>query len=95
MAHSRPAAAPEPVTTRKSPEASRSASRASGLDATSAARRKRREALFRIEPMLLGVGLTGGAPVVGVYRLWRDTGFVVGALLAGAVAICSGWSPRS
>jgi MFS family permease len=26
------------------------------------------------------------ASAVGVYRLWRDTGFVVGALLAGAVA---------
>ena len=26
------------------------------------------------------------ASAVGVYRLWRDTGFVVGALLSGAVA---------
>ena len=26
------------------------------------------------------------APVVGVYRFWRDSGFVLGALLAGFVA---------
>jgi len=26
------------------------------------------------------------ASAVGVYRLWRDVGFVVGALLSGAVA---------
>jgi MFS family permease len=26
------------------------------------------------------------ATAVGVYRLWRDTGFAVGALLAGLVA---------
>jgi MFS family permease len=26
------------------------------------------------------------ARAVGVYRLWRDTGFAVGALLAGAIA---------
>ena len=26
------------------------------------------------------------APSVGVYRFWRDTGFVVGALVSGAVA---------
>ena len=26
------------------------------------------------------------ATAVGVYRLWRDTGFAVGALLAGAIA---------
>jgi hypothetical protein len=26
------------------------------------------------------------APAVGVYRLWRDAGFVIGALVSGAVA---------
>jgi MFS family permease len=26
------------------------------------------------------------APVVGVYRFWRDAGFVVGAILAGVAA---------
>ena len=32
------------------------------------------------------------APVVGVYRFWRDIGFVLGALIAGVVAdaACSG-----
>jgi MFS family permease len=30
------------------------------------------------------------APVVGVYRFWRDTGFVLGALLAGVVADAAG-----
>jgi MFS family permease len=33
------------------------------------------------------------ASAVGVYRLWRDTGFAVGALLAGAVADV--WNVRS
>jgi MFS family permease len=31
------------------------------------------------------------APVVGVYRFWRDAGFVVGALLAGAAADALGF----
>jgi MFS family permease len=31
------------------------------------------------------------APVVGVYRFWRDFGFVVGALLAGAAADALGF----
>ncbi|HSJ73120.1 MAG TPA: hypothetical protein VK904_02290, partial [Miltoncostaeaceae bacterium] len=31
------------------------------------------------------------APVVGVYRFWRDAGFVVGAILAGAVADALGF----
>lgn len=31
------------------------------------------------------------APVVGVYRFWRDAGFVVGAALAGAVADAAGF----
>jgi hypothetical protein len=26
------------------------------------------------------------APVVGVYRFWRDTGYAVGAVIAGTVA---------
>lgn len=26
------------------------------------------------------------APVVGVYRFWRDSGYVAGALIAGSVA---------
>ena len=30
------------------------------------------------------------ATAVGVYRLWRDTGFAVGALLAGVVADLAG-----
>ena len=30
------------------------------------------------------------ATAVGVYRLWRDTGFAVGALLAGLVADLAG-----
>ena len=30
------------------------------------------------------------ASAVGVYRLWRDTGFAVGALLAGVVADLAG-----
>jgi MFS family permease len=30
------------------------------------------------------------ASAVGVYRLWRDTGFAVGALLAGLVADLAG-----
>jgi predicted MFS family arabinose efflux permease len=29
-------------------------------------------------------------PAVGVYRLWRDAGFAVGALLAGLVADLAG-----
>lgn len=33
------------------------------------------------------------APVVGVYRFWRDTGFVVGALLTGLVADAAGAGP--
>ena len=32
------------------------------------------------------------APVVGVYRFWRDTGYAVGALVAGAVADALGYS---
>ena len=32
------------------------------------------------------------APVVGVYRFWRDMGYVVGGLLAGAVADALGYS---
>jgi MFS family permease len=31
------------------------------------------------------------APVVGVYRFWRDMGYVVGGLLAGAVADALGF----
>ena len=31
------------------------------------------------------------APVVGVYRFWRDSGFVLGALLAGVVADALGF----
>jgi MFS family permease len=31
------------------------------------------------------------APIVGVYRFWRDTGYVVGGLLAGAVADALGY----
>ena len=31
-----------------------------------------------------------GARAVGVYRLWRDGGFAVGALLAGALADAHG-----
>ncbi len=30
------------------------------------------------------------ASAVGVYRLWRDAGFAIGALLAGAVADLAG-----
>jgi predicted MFS family arabinose efflux permease len=30
------------------------------------------------------------APVVGVYRFWRDAGFALGALLAGVVADSAG-----
>ena len=33
------------------------------------------------------------APVVGVYRFWRDSGFVIGALLAGLVADALGSGP--
>ena len=33
------------------------------------------------------------APAVGVYRFWRDAGFVVGALLAGIVADALGFGP--
>jgi predicted MFS family arabinose efflux permease len=33
---------------------------------------------------------SGRASAVGVYRLWRDTGFAVGALLAGVVADLAG-----
>ena len=33
------------------------------------------------------------APVVGVYRFWRDSGFVIGALLAGLVADALGSAP--
>jgi MFS family permease len=32
----------------------------------------------------------GRAPAVGVYRFWRDFGFVIGALLAGLVADAAG-----
>jgi MFS family permease len=31
------------------------------------------------------------APVVGVYRFWRDTGYAAGALIAGAVADALGY----
>ena len=33
------------------------------------------------------------AQVVGVYRFWRDFGFVIGALLAGFVADAAGFGP--
>jgi MFS family permease len=33
------------------------------------------------------------APVVGVYRFWRDAGFVVGAILAGVAADVLGFGP--
>ena len=33
------------------------------------------------------------ASVLGVYRFWRDSGFIVGALLAGAVADLFGFRP--
>ncbi len=33
------------------------------------------------------------APVVGVYRFWRDAGFVVGAILAGVAADALGFGP--
>ena len=32
------------------------------------------------------------APVVGVYRFWRDSGYVAGALVAGIVADAVGFS---
>src|SRR5262245_44491763 len=32
------------------------------------------------------------APVVGVYRFWRDMGYALGALIAGAVADALGYS---
>ena len=32
------------------------------------------------------------APVVGVYRFWRDTGYALGALIAGIVADALGYS---
>jgi MFS family permease len=35
------------------------------------------------------------ASAVGVYRLWRDAGFAVGALLAGLIADLAGWRPPS
>jgi hypothetical protein len=31
------------------------------------------------------------APVVGVYRFWRDTGYVVGAIIAGTAADALGY----
>jgi MFS family permease len=31
------------------------------------------------------------APVVGVYRFWRDSGYVVGALIAGVTADALGY----
>jgi MFS family permease len=31
------------------------------------------------------------APVVGVYRFWRDTGYALGALIAGATADALGY----
>jgi membrane-associated phospholipid phosphatase len=36
-------------------------------------------------------GASWRATAVGVYRLWRDTGFAVGALLAGLIADLAGW----
>ena len=33
------------------------------------------------------------ASVLGVYRFWRDSGFIIGALLAGAVADLFGFKP--
>jgi len=39
------------------------------------------------------VPATDRASVLGVYRFWRDTGFIVGALLAGAVADLFGFRP--
>jgi MFS family permease len=32
------------------------------------------------------------APVVGVYRFWRDSGYAIGALIAGATADALGYS---
>jgi hypothetical protein len=32
------------------------------------------------------------APVVGVYRFWRDMGYVAGGLIAGSVADALGYS---
>ncbi len=39
------------------------------------------------------VPATDRASYLGVYRFWRDAGFIVGALLAGAVADLSGFRP--
>src|SRR4029450_11599346 len=33
------------------------------------------------------------APVVGVYRFWRDTGYVAGGLIAGTVTDALGFAP--
>ncbi len=32
------------------------------------------------------------APIVGIYRFWRDIGYVVGGLIAGGVADALGYS---
>jgi MFS family permease len=39
------------------------------------------------------VPATDRASFLGVYRFWRDAGFIVGALLAGAVADLFGFKP--
>jgi predicted MFS family arabinose efflux permease len=37
------------------------------------------------------VGPVARAPMVGVYRFWRDSGYVAGGLIAGVVADATGY----
>src|SRR5712691_7886138 len=75
-AQSSPAAAPEPVTRRKSPEARRPSSLAVGLAATSAARRTAREAPARIDAMLQR-SVRRLLPGLPVHRLPEEVGMAV------------------
>ena len=76
MAHKRPATAPEAVTRRNNPDASRSSSRAPGLAANSDARRAHCEAVASILAMLLGRGswLSAGVCLVHADRDDRRPG---------------------
>jgi len=44
-----------------------------------------------IAAMSDAVTLVARAPVVGVYRFWRDSGYVAGGLIAGTVADALGY----
>jgi len=42
---------------------------------------------------MTAISLNGRGPATVVYRFWRDSGFIIGALLAGVVADLFGFRP--